>query len=133
MSGNPGTHAQYPNGAESPSVKTMTVSTTSGTPKSYSFDTTNGNTFTSMLWADQAYSFKATGTSTTVRFASTTAGAFGPAIDSVSITETFLTGANCKNDGYLNMSDASGNPFKNQGACVSFYAKSGATPIGPAA
>jgi hypothetical protein len=28
------------------------------------------------------------------------------------------------------MFDASGNPFKNQGACVSSFAKSGATPIG---
>ena len=40
------------------------------------------------------------------------------------------TGAGCKDDGWRTMSDASGNPFKNQGACVSFYAKSGATPIG---
>ena len=28
------------------------------------------------------------------------------------------------------MVDAHGIAFKNQGACVSFYAKSGATPIG---
>ena len=33
-------------------------------------------------------------------------------------------------DGWKTMFDASGNSFRNQGACVSFYAKSGATPIG---
>ena len=39
-------------------------------------------------------------------------------------------GADCKHDGWQTMSDDLGNPFKNQGDCVSFYATSGATPIG---
>ena len=106
MSGNPGTHEQYPNGAESPSKKTMTVSARVGRRSPYSFDTAaKGNTFADMKWADKAYSFKATGATTTLRFASTTAGAFGPAIDFVTITETVADRRDCKNDGWKDMLD----------------------------
>jgi choice-of-anchor C domain-containing protein len=130
LSGNPGNDVMFPNGTYSPDNKTLTVTATGGALKPYAFDTSvEKNTFEIMGWQDYGYSFKATSASTTVTFASTTEGSFGPAIDKVAVTEVVLTGANCKNDGYLNMSDASGNPFKNQGACVSFYAKSGATPI----
>jgi choice-of-anchor C domain-containing protein len=116
----------------SPSNKTLTVSATGTAPASYGFDTAaiqnNGG---DMKWQDNLYTFKATSASTTLRFASTTAGAFGPAIDHITVTETVsLTAANCKADGWQAMKDASGVTFKNQGACVSFYAKSGATPIG---
>ena len=130
MSANPGNCVLYNTGAAScsPDVKDMTVQATGGLANTYHYDT-----LTATGWADQAYSFKATGANTTLSFGSTIAGAFGPAIDAVTITETVATGAQCKNDGYLNMVDASGVTFKNQGACVSFYAKSGATPIGPAA
>lgn len=31
----------------------------------------------------------------------------------------------CKKDGYKNMTDANGNPFKNQGQCVSYVASNG--------
>ncbi len=69
-----------------------------------------------------AYTFKATGTETTLSFASTTDGAFGPAIDNIVITETLATGANCKNSGWKTMVDSAGTSFRNQGDCVSFYA-----------
>jgi choice-of-anchor C domain-containing protein len=132
MSGNPGTHAQFPNGDASPDEKTMTVQATGGPAKSFSFDTrAERNTFGAMKWVAKTYSFKATGATTTLTFDSTTGGAFGPALDDITMTETVATGAHCKNDGWKDMRDASGTPFKNQGACVSFYAKSGTTPIGP--
>ena len=70
----------------------------------------------------QAYTFKATGTATTLTFTSTTAGAFGPALDNVRITETLATGADCKKGGWQTMVDRYGTAFRNQGDCVSFYA-----------
>ena len=54
----------------------------------------------------------------------------GPALDDVTTTETVVGGAQCKSGGWKTMDDADGTPFKNQGDCVSFYATSGATPIG---
>ena len=132
MSGNPGTHEQYPNGDASPADqdhdrRARRVARRS----SYSFDTTKGNTFGDMMWADEAYSFKATSATTTLTFASTTAGAFGPAHrprhrhrdrrDRRQLQGRRLAGHARRVRQRL---------FKNQGACVSFYAKSGATPIG---
>jgi choice-of-anchor C domain-containing protein len=136
MSGNPGTHEQFPNGDASPVVKTMTVTANGAQSDAFSFDTTPYATstfpFPAMGWTAEAYSFKATSTTTTVKFASTTAGAFGPALDSISFTETLATGANCKDDGWKTMVNPStGIAFRNQGACVSYFATSGATPIGP--
>jgi choice-of-anchor C domain-containing protein len=125
LSGNPGTHDQYPNGAWSPVVKTLTLNGTT-----FSYDTGVGNTFADMKWRPESISFRATGTSSTIAFVSTTVGAFGPVLDNVTVTETPATGAQCKDGGWQTMVDASGHAFKNQGACVSFYATSGATPIG---
>lgn len=34
-------------------------------------------------------------------------------------------GAQCKKGGWQGLTDGSGNPFKNQGACVSYYARGG--------
>jgi len=135
MSGNPGDCVTYNlPGTCSPADKAMTVHATGGPTNTYHFNTADkGNTLGNMMWADEAYSFKATSATTTLSFASTIAGAYGPAIDAVTITETVATGAQCKNDGWQNMFNSDGVAFKNQGACVSFYAKSGATPIGPAA
>jgi choice-of-anchor C domain-containing protein len=135
MAGNPGTHEQFSNGDASPAIKTMDVTANGGQVDHFSFDTTNFQTLTfpfpAMGWTSEAFSFKATSTSTTLKFASTTAGAFGPALDNVTFTETLATGANCKDDGWQNMVNTTTLvPFKNQGACVSFYATSGATPIG---
>ena len=71
------------------------------------------------------YSFKANGSTTTLTFASLTKGAFGPALDHVTISElSVATGAQCKNDGWQTMFNSDGVAFKNRGACVSFYAKS---------
>jgi len=126
MSGNPGTHEEFPNGDASPSAKTMTVSATGASTTSYSFNTAIvGNTFSNMMWSKKSYSFKATSSSTTLSFASTTGGAFGPAIDGVTVTESAATADQCKKDGWKTMVDSLGNPFKNQGDCVSFFATGG--------
>lgn len=111
-------------------AKTMTAAATGGATDTYTYTPTSANSRTSMLWAQNFYYFVATSSSTTLTFTSTTASAFGPALDNVSITETAATGAMCKDGGWKTMYDGSGNLFRNQGACVSFYATSGAVPIG---
>ena len=129
MSGNP-----YPNG---PTTKTMTVQATGGAVQSYSYDIlANGTTLTDMHWVDMGYTFTASGSSTTLTFASTTAGTSyaGPALDNVTVTAIATTGASCKNGGWETNTylDANNNPitFSNQGQCVSYFATSGAVPIG---
>ena len=74
------------------------------------------------LGADQraAYSFVASGTSSTLTFASTTGSGYGAVIDNVKVTETLATGATCKKAGWATMHDNLGNSFKNQGDCVQF-------------
>jgi choice-of-anchor C domain-containing protein len=115
MSGNP---------AGPPSVKTLEVSATGGTTGLYVHDTT-GTDLTTMVWTPQTYTFLATSASTTLTFTSTTAGAFGPAIDAVAVTEDAAEKDDCKNGGWESMLDTSGNSFKNQGDCVSFFATKG--------
>jgi choice-of-anchor C domain-containing protein len=119
-----------------PLTKTGTVQVTGGllTPFSYTLDIYNNST-TNMLYVEQGYSFMATSTSTTLTFASTTFPAgYGPVIDNVSVTQVATTGASCKNGGWATnlYKDATGNTltFKNQGQCVSYFATSGAVPIG---
>ena len=76
-----------------------------------------------MKWqVPSAYTFKATGTETTLSFDSTSRGSFGPALDNIVITETVATGADCKKGGWQTMVDSAGTSFKNQGDCVSYYA-----------
>ena len=115
-------------------ASTMTVSAPGGLMTTFEYNTaTKGNSLGNMMWEEQGYSFKATSANTTLTFASTIDGAFGPALDKVIVTEVVATGAQCKDEGWKTFVDESGNAlYKNQGACVSFYAKSGATPIGPA-
>jgi choice-of-anchor C domain-containing protein len=115
LSGNP---------AGPPSVKTLDVSATGGTVGNYTHDTT-GTDLTSMVWTPQTYEFLATSATTTLSFISTTAGAFGPAIDAVAVTEFIPGKDDCKNDGWQTMIDTAGNSFKNQGDCVSFFATKG--------
>ena len=110
-----------------PVVKTLDVNATGGTLATYSYDTT-GNDVANMNWTQEEYTFLATGTSTTLSFASTTLGAFGPAIDNVVITETVPTKDDCKNGGWQTMIDGAGNHFKNQGDCVSYFATGGKNP-----
>jgi choice-of-anchor C domain-containing protein len=118
LSGNP---------AGPPAVKTLDVSATGGTVGHYTFDTT-GNTLASMNWTGESYSFLATTASTTLSFVSTTPGPFGPAIDNVIVTEIVPTKSDCKQGGWQTMIDTSGNQFKNQGDCVSFFATGGKNP-----
>ncbi|HVM58942.1 MAG TPA: choice-of-anchor C family protein [Candidatus Paceibacterota bacterium] len=71
----------------SPSVKDVQVSATGGSPADYTFDTSAmGNSLGNMMWQAKTYSFTATAANTTLTFASQIPGAFGPAIDNVSVT-----------------------------------------------
>jgi choice-of-anchor C domain-containing protein len=115
LSGNP---------AGLPTVKTLDVSATGGATASYTYDVT-GNDLTNMNWTPETYTFLATSASTTLSFVSTTAGAFGPAIDNIVITETVPTKSDCKDGGWQAMIDNAGNHFKNQGDCVSYFATGG--------
>lgn len=109
-----------------PTLKTMTVGATGATANTYSFDTaTAANTVADMKWAPQTYSFFATSSSTVLSFASTIAGAFGPALDNVVVTEVAATKNDCKDGGWVSMLDNQGNSFKNQGDCVSYFATGG--------
>lgn len=87
LSGNPDN--QIGTSLTSPSNKVVRVSATGATYSDFSFDVvTKSNTRANMMWENHTYSFVATGVSTTLTFASQIAGAFGPAIDNVVITET---------------------------------------------
>jgi choice-of-anchor C domain-containing protein len=117
-----------------PSTKKLIVSATAAAAQSYIFTNTSATTRTDMGWEAETYSFAAKGANTTLTFAADPANTSncGPALDNVSTTETVATGADCKRGGWRTMVETDGTPFKNQGDCVSFYATSGATPIGPA-
>src|SRR3989344_4385136 len=70
-------------------LKELSVSANGDLAQNYSYDTfVEGNTTADMKWASSTYSFVATTTSTTLTFTSLIAGAFGPALDNVLITET---------------------------------------------
>jgi choice-of-anchor C domain-containing protein len=105
-------------------IKTLDVSATGGAVANYTHDT-SGTDLTNMVWTAQTYTFLATSASTTLSFISTTAGAFGPAIDNVVVTESVPVKDDCKNGGWETMIDTAGNSFKNQGDCVSFFATKG--------
>ncbi len=114
-----------------PTTKQLSV-TASGTPsQSYPFDT-SGTSTSNMGWTTTAYSFVASGASTTLSFAADPSNTSncGAALADVTLTETAATGAQCKNGGWQTMHEPDGTAFKNQGDCVSFYATSGYTPIG---
>ncbi len=84
--------AGNPNGA--PAVKTLDVSVTGGSTRSYQFDTT-GLTLSNMGWTQNTYAFEATGPSATITFTSTTLNsAYGPVLDNVVLSPlTTWTGA----------------------------------------
>ena len=67
-----------------PIVKTMQVSAGDVSGLQYTFDITGHNT-SNMGWTEKSFFFKATGTSTTLRFESLDNTAYGPAIDLVSV------------------------------------------------
>jgi choice-of-anchor C domain-containing protein len=114
----------------------LTVGATGATSQAYTFDrAVNANTLSNMLWQARQYSFKATSATTTLSFASgVTAGAYGPALDNVVVTEKVASsstggpGAACKSGGWKTMVDKAGNHFKNQGDCVSHFASKGKNP-----
>jgi len=116
-------------------VKTLTVSATGTALQTYTFANTSSTTHENMGWTLETYTFVAVGPSTDLTFAADPANTSfcGPVLDNVSATVTVpveLTGADCKDGGWRSMSDDAGNAFRNQGDCVSSFAKSGATPIG---
>lgn len=116
MAGNP---------AGPPAVKTMTVSATGAASAVYTFDTT-AKTLTNMGWTSKTYSFLASANSTVLTFTSNNLGFYGPAIDSVVISDNIVTDKDqCKNGGWQTLVDSEGQPFKNQGDCVSFAATGG--------
>jgi choice-of-anchor C domain-containing protein len=112
------------NPAGPPALKTLDVSATGGTLAHYTFDVT-GTDVTTMGWTLETYSFLATSPSSTLNFISTTDGVFGPAIDAVDIAESVPVKDDCKDGGWQSMIDNTGNSFKNQGDCVSYFATKG--------
>lgn len=116
MSGNPDDQTD--------TIKTLDVSATGGTVATYTYDVA-GNDHDNMNWTEETYTFLATSATTKLTFMSTTATAFGPAIDNVSVAEDVAVKDDCKNGGWQTMLDTSGNSFKNQGDCVSFFATKG--------
>ena len=111
----------------------LTVGATGAASQAYTFDrAVNGNTLTNMMWQAKQYSFKATSATTTLSFASgVAAGAYGPALDNVVVTEKTASssaGAACKSGGWKTMVDKAGNHFKNQGDCVSYFVSKGKNP-----
>lgn len=84
LSGNPDSSGDP--SLTSPSAKVVAVSATGGATVPFTFDTAvQANDKTNMKWAPQLYVFTASGAATTLGFASTIAGAFGPALDNVSV------------------------------------------------
>jgi hypothetical protein len=120
MAGNPN---NTPGNCDKTLLKTMSVNATNGgSPQPYSFDTSDNSIPDNMGWTEEMYSFDATGSSSVLSFTSTTDGKCGPALDMVIVRETLPTADKCKKGGWESMVDSVGNPFKNQGDCVSFYA-----------
>ena len=109
---------------------TLSANATGGSSASYTV-----NVVPTVNWTLQSYTFTATGAATTLTFAGDpNSGASGPALDNVSVSAVGgipANGAQCKKEGWQLMSNpVTGMPFRNQGACVSYYARSGQVPIG---
>ena len=75
------------NPAAGPAVKTGAALIDGQNAQNFSFDTT-GKSFADMGYATQGFTFLATKPSTTLTFASTTPGAYGPVLDNIQITAT---------------------------------------------
>lgn len=117
------------NQACGPTTKGVFVTAT-GTPAEEFYSSTQASATT---FAATEYPFTATSSATTLTFAADPSNTSncGAVIADVSVTETSATGALCKDGGWQNLiNTTTGAPFNNQGDCVSFYATSGATPIG---
>jgi choice-of-anchor C domain-containing protein len=77
------------NTGSGPTVKTGQVLVNGQVVKEFSFDIT-GKTPSNMGYVSQEFTFLASGSSTTLEFASTTPGAFGPVIDKVEVESCLL-------------------------------------------
>jgi choice-of-anchor C domain-containing protein len=118
-----------------PALKTLTVGAPGSDSQAFSFDIgAAANTRSDMKWEARTYTFVATGSSSTLTFASTTTGFCGPALDNVVISETApeptpnptpLTIPDCKDGAWPDLADTDGSGFKNQGDCVSYVATDG--------
>jgi choice-of-anchor C domain-containing protein len=76
------------NSGGSPSAKEMQASIDSGSyffSESYTFDTT-GHSVTDMGWITNEFVFNAEGSTSTLIFSSLTGGAYGPALDNVTVS-----------------------------------------------
>lgn len=69
-----------------PTVKTVQVQATGAPSVNYLFDATNSS-LSNMGWAAQAYTFTATGPTTTLAFASQDNTGCGPALDNVAVND----------------------------------------------
>ncbi|MEP7363890.1 MAG: choice-of-anchor C family protein [Acidobacteriota bacterium] len=67
-------------------IKNLTLGVTGESNQNFVFDTT-GHSHGSMGWAQNSYSFYATGTDLTISFAFADSGPWGAALDNISITE----------------------------------------------
>jgi choice-of-anchor C domain-containing protein len=83
--------AGNPDGA--PSVKTGQVIINGSLAQNFTFNTA-GHTRQNMGYVTRAVAFRATGVSTTLQFSSTTAGAYGPVLDDVSVEKCGCLSAN---------------------------------------
>jgi len=121
LSGNPDSRPES-DPLYSPELKEVEVLAEGSMPIIYSFDTAiNGNTHQNMMWDMHSYSFLATDNTTKLTISSKIGGAFGPALDNVSIDDGFvLSKEMCKEGGWENY-----GIFKNQGDCVSYVATQG--------
>ncbi len=111
--------------------KTLTADVGAATtPFSYEVGSLNPPTLVDMKWAKKTFSFTATAATTTLTFASTTIGYFGPALDKVRVElangrgegATVKAFASCKSGGWRLLIDGQRHHFKNQGDCVSYFA-----------
>ena len=122
-------------------LKELSVSANGDLPQNYSYNTSvEGNTTADMKWASSTYSFVATTTSTTLTFTSLIAGAFGPALDNVLITETLPppppppAGCCCGSSSSGNVSIINGfSIVVNQSGCITNTTSSSASTGGNSA
>jgi choice-of-anchor C domain-containing protein len=116
-----------------PSTKSMTASAGGATE---TVDVPASSSVFSDGWlAAEPLTFVANGDSATLEFAADPSNTTncGVVVDNITITQAASTGAQCKHGGWhlmVESADTLFTPFKNQGACVSSYARAGLVPIG---
>lgn len=110
MSGNPDVQG----------FKKLSISADDSAKRYYGFDTEKeDNSKEDMKWKQYVYYFVASGSETTLTFASEIDGAWGPALDDISIEELDIDSISNKNDCKKGGWESFG--FRNQGQCVSSF------------